>query len=53
MILVYDILIEQNFFVKAAQIIIQSRITVNPTYQRGTTLKRTNKWVNISERAMV
>src|SRR5580700_7550714 len=27
----------QNFFAKAAQIIIQSRITVTPTYIRGTT----------------
>lgn len=37
----------QNYFTKAAQIIIQSRIPVSPVYTRGTAQPKVNKWFNI------
>ena len=36
----------QNYFTKAAQIIIQSRMTVPPVYARGTDTRKVNKWVS-------
>lgn len=37
----------QNFYAKAAQIVIQARQPVAPLYSRGSTTKRLNKWFNI------
>ncbi|KAH0558983.1 hypothetical protein GP486_004401 [Trichoglossum hirsutum] len=39
--------IVQNYFTKAAQIIIQSRMAVPPVYARGTDNKKVNKWFNV------
>ncbi|KAL8728096.1 MAG: hypothetical protein Q9166_005621 [cf. Caloplaca sp. 2 TL-2023] len=37
----------QNYFTKAAHIILHSRVSLPPTYQKGTNIKRVNKWFNI------
>ncbi|KAI9776406.1 MAG: autophagy protein 13 [Geoglossum umbratile] len=37
----------QNYFTKAAQIIIQSRMAVPPVYARGTDTRKVNKWFNV------
>ncbi|KAH0536930.1 hypothetical protein FGG08_006232 [Glutinoglossum americanum] len=37
----------QNYFTKAAQIVIQSRMAVPPVYARGTDIKKVNKWFNV------
>ncbi|KAK2761686.1 autophagy protein 13 [Arachnomyces sp. PD_36] len=39
--------IVQNYFTKAALIILHSRIDLPPSYQKGTTTKRVNKWFNV------
>ncbi|KAI9844636.1 MAG: autophagy protein 13 [Sclerophora amabilis] len=37
----------QNFFIKAALIIIQSRMICPPSYNKGTGVRRVNKWFNV------
>ncbi len=37
----------QNYFAKAVQVIVQSRVNVSPTYIHNSTSKKTNKWFNI------
>lgn len=37
----------QNFYSKAAQIIIQARQPVTPLYARNSTIRRLNKWFNL------
>lgn len=39
--------IVQNYFSKAAHIILHSRVHLPPFYSRGSSVKRTNKWFNI------
>ncbi|KAL8762932.1 MAG: hypothetical protein Q9184_001154 [Pyrenodesmia sp. 2 TL-2023] len=36
----------QNYFTKAAHIILHSRISLPPAYHKGTDTKRVNKWFN-------
>ncbi|KAL8904275.1 MAG: hypothetical protein Q9207_003371 [Kuettlingeria erythrocarpa] len=36
----------QNYFTKAAHIILHSRISLPPAYHKGTDMKRVNKWFN-------
>ncbi|KAL8733822.1 MAG: hypothetical protein Q9181_003423 [Wetmoreana brouardii] len=36
----------QNYFTKAAHIILHSRVSLPPAYQKGTENKRVNKWFN-------
>ncbi|KAL8767073.1 MAG: hypothetical protein Q9209_006300 [Squamulea sp. 1 TL-2023] len=36
----------QNYFTKAAHIILHSRVPLAPTYHKGTDVKRVNKWFN-------
>ncbi|KAL9601490.1 MAG: hypothetical protein Q9179_002859 [Wetmoreana sp. 5 TL-2023] len=36
----------QNYFTKAAHIILHSRVSLPPAYQKGTETKRVNKWFN-------
>ncbi|KAI4098130.1 MAG: hypothetical protein L6R37_006668 [Teloschistes peruensis] len=37
----------QNYFTKAAHVILHSRVTLPPAYHKGTDNKRVNKWVCI------
>ncbi|SLM33798.1 Autophagy-related protein 13 [Lasallia pustulata] len=37
----------QNYYTKAALIIVQSRVSLPPAYVRGTDNKRVNKWFNV------
>ncbi|KAK9479668.1 autophagy-related protein 13-domain-containing protein [Lipomyces japonicus] len=37
----------QNFFLKAAQVIVQSRISVDPIYSKGRTSPKVNKWFGL------
>ncbi|KAI9783637.1 MAG: autophagy protein 13 [Peltula sp. TS41687] len=39
--------IVQNYFIKAALILIQSRMFCAPSYNKGTGVKRVNKWFNV------
>ena len=39
----------QNYFIKAALIIVHSRMTCPPSYNKGTGVKRVNKWVGLPE----
>ncbi|KAL8716760.1 MAG: hypothetical protein Q9225_005939 [Loekoesia sp. 1 TL-2023] len=36
----------QNYFTKAAHIILHSRVSLPPAYHKGTEVKRINKWFN-------
>ncbi|KAL8810052.1 MAG: hypothetical protein Q9200_002885 [Gallowayella weberi] len=36
----------QNYFTKAAHIILHSRVSLPPAYHKGTDIKRVNKWFN-------
>ncbi|KAL8936474.1 MAG: hypothetical protein Q9211_004172 [Gyalolechia sp. 1 TL-2023] len=36
----------QNYFTKAAHIILHSRVSLPPAYHKGTDVKRVNKWFN-------
>ncbi|KAL9000753.1 MAG: hypothetical protein Q9188_005617 [Gyalolechia gomerana] len=36
----------QNYFTKAAHIILHSRVSLPPAYHKGSDLKRVNKWFN-------
>lgn len=38
----------QNYFTKAAHIILHSRVSLPPAYHKGTDTKRVNKWVSYS-----
>ena len=40
----------QNYFIKAALIIVHSRMTCPPSYNKGTGVKRVNKWVSLPEK---
>ncbi|KAL8740516.1 MAG: hypothetical protein Q9190_006799 [Brigantiaea leucoxantha] len=37
----------QNYFTKAALIILHSRVSLPPAYAKGSTTKRVNKWFNV------
>ncbi|KAI4199610.1 MAG: hypothetical protein LQ350_004485 [Teloschistes chrysophthalmus] len=37
----------QNYFTKAAHVILHSRVTLPPAYHKGTDNKRVNKWFNL------
>lgn len=38
--------LSQNYFAKAAHIILHSRVSLPPAYHKGTDTKRVNKWVS-------
>lgn len=38
--------LSQNYFTKAAHIILHSRVSLPPAYHKGTDTKRVNKWVS-------
>ncbi|KAL8825413.1 MAG: hypothetical protein Q9191_004432 [Dirinaria sp. TL-2023a] len=37
----------QNYFTKAALIILQARVTLPPAFAKGSNVKRVNKWFNV------
>ena len=39
--------IEQNYFTKAALIVLQARVTLPPAFAKGSNTRRVNKWFNI------